>query len=70
MKDFISVATQLNLSHLLLLSQTESNVILRVGRYPNGPTLHFRINHFLLPKQIKMMQKRPFESLAACNRKP
>lgn len=66
MKDFVTIATHLGVSHLLMLSQTEKNVILRIARSPSGPTLHFRINQFMLPSQIKAMQKRPFDSAAAC----
>lgn len=66
MKDYEAVAGQLNVSHLLFLSQTESNVILRVAKHPNGPTLHFRVQKFMLQKQVKATQKRPYESSAAC----
>eukprot|EP01031_Cornospumella_fuschlensis_P035600 gene35600-43175_t len=62
MKDFVSVASQLGVSHLLFFSQTDSNLILRIIKDPEGPTLHFRIQHFSLPRQIKAQQKRPFES--------
>jgi ribosome biogenesis protein SSF1/2 len=66
MKDYEAVAAQLNISHLLLFSETESHIIFRVGKHPNGPTLHFRVQKFLLQKQVKATQKRPFESFAAC----
>ncbi|RYH23740.1 hypothetical protein EON65_17470 [archaeon] len=66
MKDFVSVASQLGVSHLLFFSQTDSNLILRIIKDPEGPTLHFRIQHFYLPRQIKAQQKRPFESTSVC----
>lgn len=66
MKDYASVAGHLGVTHLLIFSQTESNVILRIARHPDGPTLHFRVKQFMPPKLIKAMQKRPYESEAAC----
>jgi hypothetical protein len=68
MKDYESVAGNLNVSHLMMLSQTESNIIMRVGKHPNGPTLHFKVDKFMLQKQVKASQKRPYESQAACKR--
>jgi hypothetical protein len=68
MKDYESVAGNLNVSHLMMLSQTESNIIMRVGKHPNGPTLHFKVDKFTLQKQVKASQKRPYESQAACKR--
>lgn len=66
MKDYASVASQLSITHLLVFSQTENNVILRVARHPDGPTLHFRVQQFMPSKLVKSMQKRPYESEAAC----
>jgi ribosome biogenesis protein SSF1/2 len=69
-KDFITIAGHLGVSHLMLVSQTDTNVILRIARHPNGPTLHFRVNQFMLPKHVKAMQKRPYESHAAFQTPP
>lgn len=66
MKDYASVATQLSITHLMVFSQTENNVILRVARHPDGPTLHFRVQQFMPSKLVKASQKRPYESEAAC----
>ena len=66
MKDFEAVAGQLNISHLMMLSQTDTNIIMRIAKHPNGPTLHFRVQKFMLQKQVKATQKRPYESAAAC----
>jgi ribosome biogenesis protein SSF1/2 len=66
MRDYVGVAGQLGVSHLLFFSQTEAHLILRIARNPDGPTLHFIIQQFYLPRQIKSLQKRPFESTAAC----
>lgn len=66
MKDYSAVAGQLGVTHLMVISQTKNNVILRLGRFPDGPTLHFRINQYSLCRQVRLTQKRPFESPAAC----
>lgn len=66
MKDFAAVAGQLGVTHLIVVSQTNKNVVLRVARFPNGPTLHFRIAKYSLSRQVRLLQKRPFESPAAC----
>lgn len=66
MKDYEAVSNQLGVSHLLLLSQTESSIIFRIAKVPGGPTLHFKVQQFMLPKDVKSSQKRPYESLAAC----
>eukprot|EP01039_Chlorochromonas_danica_P012760 gene12760-14679_t len=70
MKDYATVATQLSITHLLVFSQTENNVILRVARHPDGPTLHFRVQQFMPAKLVKAAQKRPYESEAAFHTSP
>lgn len=47
-------------------TQTEKNIIMRVGRHPDGPTLHFVVRKFMPPRVVKASQKHPFESEAAC----
>ena len=64
MKDYCQVATQLHVTHLLTLSQTKSNIILRIGRTPIGPTLHFRVLEYTLCQQVRATQKRPHENLS------
>lgn len=70
LKDYTAVATQLGLSHLLTVSQTNSNVVFKIGKFMNGPTLHFRVNEYSLSSHIKMTQKKPFESTAALQTAP
>ncbi len=65
MKDYTAVAGLLGVSHVLVITQTKSNLILRIGRVPNGPTLHFKIKEYSLVKHVKALQKHPFESTDA-----
>jgi len=65
MKDYAAVAGHLGVTHILAVSQTKSNVVLRVGRYPDGPTLHFKVLKYSLARQVRALQKRPYESPGA-----
>ena len=67
MKDYVSVAGLLDISHILTISQTESNnIVFKIARYSAGPTLHFKIQNYSLSGQVKSLQKRPFDSSKAC----
>lgn len=65
MKDYCAVASQLGISHILAVSETKQNIVLRVARFQNGPTLHFRIPQYSLTKQVRSLQRRPFDSTSA-----
>ena len=75
MKDYVAVAGQLGVTHLMVVSQTKSNanggsagavphhnVVLKVGKYPGGPTLHFHVPKYTLCRHVHAAQKHPFES--------
>lgn len=66
MKDYAAVAGQLGVTHIIAISQTKSNVVLRLGRHPEGPTLHFKILKYSLSRQVRALQKRPYECPGAC----
>ena len=70
MKDYSDVAAQLGVSHLLVMTQTTRNIVLRIARTPTGPTLHFRAVKYSLARQVRAAQKRPFESAAAFTTPP
>lgn len=53
------MAGPLGVSHILLVSQTETTTNLRIGKFPQGPTLFFRIMSFSLMKEVMALQKRP-----------
>ena len=65
MKDYAAVAGHLGVTHILALSQTKSSVVLRIGRCPDGPTLHFKVLKYSLARQVRALQKRPYESPGA-----
>ncbi|KIW65927.1 hypothetical protein PV04_08141 [Phialophora macrospora] len=60
LKDYISMAGPLGVTHLFLFSRSNSgNVHLRVALHPRGPTLTFRVEHYALCKDIARAQKHP-----------
>lgn len=64
LRDFVSMAGPLGVTHLLLLSQpdkgaSQAHLNLRIARAPRGPTCTFRINKFALARDIAQAQRRP-----------
>lgn len=71
MKDYASVASQLGISHILSFSQTKNkNIVLRIARFHQGPTLHFRVPAYSLTKHVRGLQRRPYDSAAAFHTPP
>lgn len=46
LKDFVSIAGPMHVSHLILMSQTELGDYVKFLRLPRGPTMHFRLIDF------------------------
>ena len=65
-----SLSGGLGVTHILAISQNESRVTLRMGRTPSGPTLSFRIKRFTLGRQIRSVQRRPYDSARAFESPP
>lgn len=59
LKDYVSVAGKLSITHFWMLSATSLAPYLRIGKVPQGPTLNFRILEYSLCSHIKSMQRRP-----------
>jgi ribosome biogenesis protein SSF1/2 len=51
-KDFISVAGQFGVSHMLIFSQTDKSCYLRLLKNPKGPTITFKIDEYSLAKDV------------------
>ncbi|KAI9145737.1 Brix domain-containing protein [Paraphysoderma sedebokerense] len=64
LKDFLSMAGPLGVSHFLIFSQTENATNLRIARTPRGPTLCFRVNNYSLTADVISSQRNP-KGLAA-----
>uniref|UniRef100_A0A8C6SDT7 Peter pan homolog n=1 Tax=Neogobius melanostomus TaxID=47308 RepID=A0A8C6SDT7_9GOBI len=52
LKDFVSIAGPLGVTHFVIFSKTPSSVNLRVARLPKGPTLHFKVVKYSLVKDV------------------
>lgn len=65
-----SLSTSMGVTHLLAVSQNSNRVTLRVGRTPSGPTLSFRVKRFTLGRQIRAVQRRPYDSTKAFESPP
>ncbi|CAM9481879.1 unnamed protein product [Ectocarpus sp. 13 AM-2016] len=60
-KDYVSVSSVLGVTHLLVFTQTDKSLSLRVCRTPTGPTLTFKVQQFSLMRHVRALQKRPVE---------
>ena len=58
-KDYVAMAGPLGVTHMMILSQTETGVNLRLGRLPRGPTLQFRVQNYSLVADVTNAQLRP-----------
>ncbi|MCJ1462209.1 hypothetical protein MMC07_000809 [Pseudocyphellaria aurata] len=60
LRDYTTMAGPLGISHLLLFSKsTLGNTNLRLALTPRGPTLHFRVEKYVLCKDIRKAMKHP-----------
>lgn len=60
LKDFVVMAGPLLVSHILIFTQSESgNVSLKLGRFPRGPTVTFKVGNYSLCKDIRKVLKNP-----------
>eukprot|EP00045_Choanoeca_perplexa_P001824 m.21919 g.21919 ORF g.21919 m.21919 type:complete len:478 (-) comp11180_c0_seq2:70-1503(-) len=59
LKDYVSVAGPLGISHFLLFGRSEKFLNLRICRLPRGPTLTFRVKQYTLMKDVASSLKKP-----------
>ena len=60
----------LGVTHLVAISQNGSRLNLRLARTPAGPTLTFKLKQFSLVKQVRSVQRRPYDSPSAYSHPP
>ncbi|XP_072104235.1 uncharacterized protein [Mobula birostris] len=58
LKDFVSVAGPLGVTHFLIFTKSPTSVNLKLARLPRGPTLTFRVCQYSLVKDIVSSLKR------------
>lgn len=60
LKDYFVMAGPLGVTNFFIFSQSLSgNTTLRLARTPRGPTLYFRVNEYVLSRDIQKTQARP-----------
>ncbi|XP_012055186.1 PREDICTED: protein Peter pan [Atta cephalotes] len=57
-KDFVSVASVLHVSHMCIFTKTELGMYLKLCKLPRGPTLTFKIHSFSLTRDVISMLKK------------
>ena len=58
-KDFVSVASLLHVTHMTMFTMTERSVYMRVCRFPRGPTITFKVNTFCLARDVRSSIRKP-----------
>ena len=60
LKDYTAMTGPLGVSHLFLFSRSKTgNVHLRIALTPRGPTMTFRVDKYVLAKDVLKVQRRP-----------
>ncbi|XP_052816687.1 suppressor of SWI4 1 homolog [Mya arenaria] len=59
LKDFVSVAGMLHVSHFIMYTKTEMGVYVRMCRLPRGPTLTFKAHDYCLTKDVISSLRKP-----------
>jgi len=59
LKDFVSIAATINVSHIMVFNKTDENLNLRIIKVPRGPTLWFNVKQYSLMKDVQSALNRP-----------
>ncbi|PVU95175.1 hypothetical protein BB561_001997 [Smittium simulii] len=59
LRDYLMVAGQLGVSHIVLFSHSMVGTNMRLSTLPRGPALSFRVKQFSLAKDCRALQKTP-----------
>lgn len=62
-KDFMAVAGVLNVTHLVIFSQTSSGLYMKICRMPHGPTLTFKIESYAQIKDVMSSLKKQIDPM-------
>ncbi|CAL8265329.1 unnamed protein product [Gadus morhua 'NCC'] len=58
LKDFVSIAGPLGVTHFMIFSKTPHTLSMRLARVPRGPMLHFKVIKYALVKDVISSLKR------------
>ncbi|KAK2192009.1 hypothetical protein NP493_41g06030 [Ridgeia piscesae] len=59
LKDFVSIAGPLNVSHFIVFTKNEAAINMRLIRLPRGPTMTFKVHSYALLRDVVGALKRP-----------
>lgn len=59
-KDFVSLSGIFHVSHMVLFTRSEKSMSMKIARMPKGPTLSFRVQSFILAKDVLSSMKKQF----------
>jgi len=57
MKDFLGAAGQFGVTHMMVLTQTETANYIRFVKNPKGPTITMKIDEYSLTKDVVSFQQ-------------
>jgi len=60
LKDFVSVATPLGVTHMMIFSTDRDGSFMRLAKLPSGPTLTFKVNGYTLIDDVRDSRKKRF----------
>lgn len=69
-KDYVNLAGSLKVSHLLMFTQTERAVNLKLARMPHGPTLSFQVESYMLIRHVRELLRHPVDPSALTDSAP
>lgn len=58
-RDFVSVASLMNVTHLTVFTKTEKAAYMRICRLPKGPTLTYKIVDYSLSRDVRTSLRKP-----------
>ncbi|XP_033643632.1 suppressor of SWI4 1 homolog [Asterias rubens] len=59
LKDFVSVASSLGVTHFMVFTKSDKSINMRIMRIPRGPTITFKVKEYSLVKDVQSAIKRP-----------
>lgn len=59
LRDFLTMAGPLGVSHMIIFGQTDAGTNMRIARCPRGPTVTFRVNKYALTRDVLGAARRP-----------
>ncbi|XP_038046395.1 suppressor of SWI4 1 homolog isoform X2 [Patiria miniata] len=59
LKDFVSVASPLGVTHFMVFTKTDTGTNMRIIKIPRGPTINFKVTQYSLAKDVVSSLKRP-----------